>query len=42
MERWLGSDDPDVRSIMKANLDKARMVALGGEWLSAMRQAFDS
>ena len=41
MERWLGSDDPDVRWIMKANLGKARMAALGGEWLSARRQAFD-
>jgi hypothetical protein len=35
MERWLRSDDPDVRWIMKANLGKSRMAALGDAWVAA-------
>jgi hypothetical protein len=35
MERWLRSDDPDVRWIMKANLGKSRMAALGESWVTA-------
>jgi hypothetical protein len=35
MERWLPSRDPDVRWIMKINLAKSRMAALGRGWVSA-------
>jgi hypothetical protein len=35
MERWLRSDDPDVRWIMKTNLGKSRMAALGAPWVAA-------
>ena len=41
MERWLRSDDPDVRWIMKTNLGKSRMVALGKDWVTGRRAAFD-
>jgi hypothetical protein len=39
MEKWLRSDDPDVRWIMKTNLGKARMAALGSGWVSAQIKA---
>lgn len=32
MERWLPSKDPDVRWVMKQNLGKKRMAAVGTEW----------
>jgi HEAT repeat protein len=35
MEEWLRSDDPDVRWIVKANLSKSRMAALGQAWVAA-------
>lgn len=35
MERWLQSDDPDVRWIMKTNLGKSRMATLGQTWVTA-------
>jgi len=41
MERWLRSDDPDVRWIMKTNLGKSRMAALGKDWVTGRRAAFD-
>jgi hypothetical protein len=34
MEKWLRSSDPDVAWIMKSNLGKARMSALGEAWLT--------
>jgi hypothetical protein len=34
MEKWLSSNDRDVAWIMKANLGKARMSALGKAWLA--------
>ena len=37
-ESWLGSDDPDVRWIVKSNFGKSRMSALGAEWLDAQRK----
>jgi len=40
MERWLRSDDPDVRWIMKSNLAKSRMAALGPAWVATQRKAF--
>jgi len=41
MERWVGSDDPDLRWIVKSNLGKARMVALGREWLESNRRGVE-
>jgi hypothetical protein len=38
MEKWLRSHDPDVAWIMKSNLGKARMSALGATWLAEWRR----
>jgi hypothetical protein len=35
-EEWLAVDDPDVRWIVKSNLAKSRMSALGAEWLAGV------
>src|SRR5712692_7992785 len=35
MEKWLRSQDPDVVWVMKSNLSKARMAALGADWVSS-------
>lgn len=37
MERWMRSDDPDVRWVMKQNLAKKRMAAAGTDWVTAWR-----
>lgn len=37
-EAWLRVDDPDVRWIMKSNFAKARMSALGADWVAAERK----
>jgi hypothetical protein len=34
MERWLASDDPDVRWVMRENLRKARLKRLDPEWVA--------
>jgi hypothetical protein len=37
--RWLGSDDPDVRGIMKENLKKNRLVRMDARWVAnALRE----
>ncbi len=38
MERWLDSDDPDVRWIMKQNLSKARLDRVDPEWVARCRE----
>ena len=38
MKKWLGSDDPDVRWIMRTNLAKARMAALGSRWIASSQK----
>jgi 3-methyladenine DNA glycosylase AlkC len=37
MERWLASDDPDVRWIMKQNLKKKRLARMDQAWVAACR-----
>ncbi len=37
MERWMRSDDPDVRWVMKQNLAKKRLAAAGADWVLAWR-----
>ncbi|HEX6332515.1 MAG TPA: hypothetical protein VF129_14690 [Actinomycetota bacterium] len=37
MERWLASDDPDVRWVMKQNLAKKRLAAAGHDWVASWR-----
>jgi HEAT repeats len=37
-EKWLKSRDPDVRWIMKTNLTKSRMSALGARWVAASQK----
>ena len=39
MEPWLRSRDPDVRWIMKSNLGKSRMSALGARWWASSLKA---
>lgn len=34
LEKWLRSSDPDIAWVMRTNLGKARMKALGNEWLA--------
>jgi hypothetical protein len=34
LEKWLRSSDPDIAWVMKSNLGKARMSALGTSWLA--------
>jgi len=38
MEKWLRSSDPDVAWMMKSNLGKARMSALGKPWLTKWKK----
>jgi hypothetical protein len=39
MQRWFGSDDPDVRWVMKENLKKKRLERMDAEWVAeAVRQ----
>jgi hypothetical protein len=38
LEKWSRSDDVDVAWVMKANLSKARMSALGEDWLARQRK----
>jgi hypothetical protein len=34
MERWIPSDDPDIRWVMKENLKKARLTRMDSEWVA--------
>ena len=38
IEKWLRSSDPDVAWVMKTNLGKARMSALGKTWVAAQKK----
>ena len=35
MEKWLGSDDPDIRWIMRENLKKNRLAKMDAAWVAA-------
>ena len=37
MERWMGSEDPDVRWVMTQNLTKRRLQAAGADWVARWR-----
>ncbi|HOU11979.1 MAG TPA: hypothetical protein PKZ84_02600 [Anaerolineae bacterium] len=37
MEKWLASDDKDVRWIMNENLKKARLIRMDAEWVNSRR-----
>ncbi len=37
MERWMGSEDPDVRWVMRQNLSKKRLEAAGADWVARWR-----
>jgi hypothetical protein len=37
LEKWLRSSDPDIAWVMKSNLGKARMSALGTSWLAQLK-----
>lgn len=38
MERWMTSDDPDVRWIMRENLSKARLARVDAAWVQTWQQ----
>lgn len=38
MEKWLQSSDPDIAWVMRSNLGKARMSALGEAWLAEFKE----
>lgn len=37
MERWMRSDDPDVRWVMKQNLTKKRLTKAGADWVASWK-----
>jgi HEAT repeat len=37
MERWMGSENPDVRWVMTQNLTKRRLQAAGADWVARWR-----
>lgn len=37
LDRWMATDDPDVRWLLRQNLAKARTNRLGEEWVSSRR-----
>jgi len=41
MERWMRSDDPDVRWVMKQNLTKKRLTKAGADWVASWRSKLD-
>jgi HEAT repeats len=40
MERWLRSENPDVRWVMKQNLSKKRLAAGGADWVAEWQARF--
>ncbi len=38
MERWLASEDPDVRWVMRENLKKNRLVKMDSEWVARWKE----
>ncbi len=42
MERWIGSEDADIRWIMKRNLGKKRLVRMDKAWVQAQLEALGS
>lgn len=42
MEKWLGSDDKDVRWIMRQNLGKARLVRMDAAWVERCLRAWEA
>ena len=42
IERWMSSNDPDVRWVMRTNLTKKRMAAAGSEWVAAWQARMTS
>jgi hypothetical protein len=38
MQRWFGSDDPDVRWVMKENLKKKRLERMDAKWVAQARK----
>jgi hypothetical protein len=38
MQRWFGSDDPDLRWVMKENLKKKRLERMDAEWVAEARK----
>jgi hypothetical protein len=41
MERWIRSDDSDVRWVMKQNLTKIRLTKAGADWVASWRSKLD-
>jgi hypothetical protein len=41
-ERWLDSDDPDVRWVLRENLKKSRLERMDADWVARCRAALNS
>jgi hypothetical protein len=41
LDRWMGSDDPDVRWVMRENLKKKRLSSITGDRLDRWRTLLD-
>jgi hypothetical protein len=41
MQRWFGSDDPDVRWVMKDNLKKKRLERMDAKWVAKARKLLE-
>lgn len=42
LDRWIGSEDPDVRWVMRQNLGRARIGRLGVDWVADRRARLDA
>lgn len=42
LDRWIGSEDPDVRWVMRQNLGRARIGRLGVDWVADRRTRLDA
>jgi hypothetical protein len=41
MEKWMASDDPDIRWILRENLRKARLARVAPAWVARWKRALD-
>lgn len=41
LDRWIGTEDPDVRWVMRQNLGKRRLRVLGADWVTERRARLD-
>ena len=42
LDRWMATDDPDVRWVIRRNLGKHRIAALGADWVAERQMRLDA